>query len=176
MLNKRGEGSKYLSVWWFLVLIFIGVTVFIGAWMYFGVGVNVKSLESFALKENLADCLLNDDGFLSLNFGSYVFEGKEFNVFNECDLSESMFSLGSPFYFEVGVYGEDGKELKPSLKGGDYSYASDCVVSLSEKLTARYYPVCANNNYNFLYTKDGQVFIGKIIILTASDQEGGVKE
>lgn len=170
-MNKKGEGSKYLSIWWFLVLVFVGVSLFIGAWMYFGVGVNVKAVDSLALEESLADCLLNDGGFLSFNFNSFVFENKEFDVFKECDLNKNLFFLETPFYFEVGITDEKGKEIK-ILKEGDYSYRIDCVIA--GDLEARHFPVCASYTYPFLYVTEGKTFVGKMRILAASDQDGGV--
>ena len=172
MLNKRGEGTKYLSIWWFLMLIFIGVSVFIGAWMYFGVGVNVKGIDSLVLEESLADCLLNDDGFLNVNLSAFIFEDKAFDVFRECDLNKDVFSLGTPFYFEVNFSDESSKPLEKTIRGGDASYRGDC--SISGVLEARHFPVCSYYEYNFLYVDGGNIHIGKMGILAASDQDRGV--
>ena len=167
-MNKKGA-EKYLSFWWFLVLIMVGTSVFIGNYMYFHSEVNVKGFEAATLRGVLFDCLL-EEGFLEKDFAAYIFDQEEYAVLKKCSLREKSFEEPSVFYFRIIVFNEDDIPIGEKIEKGNFAYDEDCVVA--SEVEARYFPICETKKENFIYVEGGKSKIGKLVIKTASDQEG----
>jgi len=157
-MNKRADGDRIFSVWWFFMLVFISGGIVIGVWIYYFAEINVNEVEADILSERIMNCFIKE-GYL----GGVL--GEDFDVFAGCGVSESIFEKGSDFYFKISIY--DGGNLMKEISEGDSSLKKDCEIG--EGARAEYFPEC--------YEKDEVVLSGggnfKIVVLTASNQRGG---
>lgn len=161
-MNRCGS-EKVLSIWWFGVLIFVGVGITMGVLIFKNADINVKSLEADILTDKIYSCLVNygtiaDELFLN-----------NFDIYSFCSLNKAVFGEGSKFYFSVKIFDENGKEVK-SINGGDNSLRKDCEISKVVK--ADKYPKCDKMEESAIYYVEGREKNGRIIILTASNQFG----
>jgi len=102
-MNKRGD--KVLSVYWFIILFVVAGAVIYMAYIFYGSPYDVRTIESTALGDQIADCItsegyLNDSIFssdFSKNFVSYCH--LNFNVEDVYDWKNQ-----TQYYAEIGVY------------------------------------------------------------------------
>ena len=94
--SKKG-GEKLLSVWWFFILIIVGVGIVAGVIIHFGAEVNVKGLEAHILSDKIMNCI-GEGNFLK---GEVL--QKDFDILKECGLGPEVFGLGSVFYINLTI-------------------------------------------------------------------------
>ena len=58
MKNKRGEGEKLVSIYWFVILIIITLGVVAGTLKVFGEDIDIREAEASLLKDKVVDCLI----------------------------------------------------------------------------------------------------------------------
>lgn len=164
--NKKA-GEKYLSIWWFFVLGFIGVAVIICIFMLGGKDINVKQVEAEILVAKTSDCVLNNKD-VNPNFLS----GK-LNITKECGIDENLISKSGKYYLLIEAYNLiDCKTDKTiscnnpikKIDFGVVNFKNQC--GLKEGATANYYPECSEK---YLYLGD------KIIYIFAGSNQDGQK-
>ena len=155
-MNKKG-GEKLLSIWWFFVLIIVGVGVVVGVIMHFGAEVNTKGLEARILSDKILNCV-SERGFLK----EKVLE-KDFDILGECGLEEKVFGQGSLFYINLTIF--EGGAVVNSFFEGDGALERDCPISLSKKVDAASFPGCVRLA-RFFGEKE-------VRLLAASNNRGG---
>lgn len=84
MIKIRGKkgGEKYLSIWWFFVLIIIAGAIVIAVSAFNIADVSTKEIESDILVNRFVDCVI-DAGYINKDF----LKG-DFDVFKRCYLSK----------------------------------------------------------------------------------------
>ena len=162
MIGKKGS-EKLLSIWWLLVLAFVGVGITAGVFIFYSENYDVRFKEANLLHNRFSDCLIDDDGFLIEGF----FE-ESFNIFSSCNIEEGLFGEGSNYYFEVIMKVED-ENLKAILEGR-HSFSEDCGVQ--EGVQAERFPKCVDSEKVIFYLEENKIKEAKLRILTASNQMG----
>jgi len=168
--NKKG-GEKFLSIWWFLVLVIVGIGTVGAVLMYYSANIDVRSDEAKIVSDKLSDCIINN-GFLS----PAVLEDK-FSVLDYCNLSLYIFSeQQKQFYFKIQLSDEAGKPLRNDILQGYTDIQRQCdwqkPTSTGGAITAEYYAKCIDSSVEFLYYKDEELKTGKCEILVGSNQNG----
>lgn len=151
IVDKHG-GEKLLSLWWFFILGVIGGFIVLGVVIYYSADTNVNPIEASILIDKLVNCLIIQD---SLNRNVLM---DNFNVLNECNLDQKMFSLGSFLYFNVSIY-DDNMLLVKELINGSGTFELDCKVGM--KISGKYFPSCSYETY--LVNLDNRTYIIKIL-------------
>ena len=167
-LNNKIGGEKYLSIWWFAVIVVVGTGITVGVLFFYSANVDVRETESVYLYYKITNCLIQN-GFL-------INEALEnnFDIFEKCDLDRYAFS-GENFYFYINFSDESNLELREALESDAKDIKKQCDIILhtkDEKLDAKYYPQCVEKNADFLYIKNGVIKKGSLKILTASNNFG----
>jgi len=163
-MNKKAT-QKLLSVWWFFVLTVVGAGIVIGVLIYYSADADLREAEANILSERIANCLV-EQGYLQGDFS------QNFNIFEKCGLKKEVFDAGTSFYLKISVYDEAGnlfKGISPIVEG-DRSFEKDCQIE--EKISARYFPRCAEKKELFLYKENEAIKKGRIEILAGSNQVG----
>jgi len=156
--NKKG-GEKYLSFWWFLVLIMVGTGVVVGTWLFHGAEIDINGPEAQLLHDKIIMCIV-DDGVLKLE----VLDDN-FDIFQFCSLNKVVIE-NSGFYLDV-AFSEGTRER---IKVGDASFERDCGIS--GELRARYFPNCIKSSTDISYSSDEESDKIKLNVLVASNQRG----
>ena len=165
MINKKA-GEKLLSLWWFFVIVFIGIGIVAGVLIFYGADVNVKEFEANILAEKIISCL-NDYGNLREEFMN-----DSFDVYSECALAKEAFNSESDFYFKIEAYNSSGQVVQEKFSGGNLAYEKDCYISKS--IIARNYPSCVLLKEDVIYYHGGQYENIMLEVLAGSNQ--GVKK
>lgn len=164
-MNKRA-GEKLLSMWWFIVLAFVGAAIVIGVFIFYSANVDVRGVEASLLSDKILSCLSNN-GYLNENALR-----SDFNIFQECRINEALFRGDSSFYFLINFYDESGKKLREQIEKGTVSFREDCGITMDEKVQAPGWPKCVENSKEMLYFENTQIKKIKIEILAGSNQQG----
>lgn len=134
-MNKRGA-DKYLSFYWFFILIVIALGVFIMSYNYYSSPYDVRKVESELFANKLADCIsskgkINPDFFVDKNLNSAIQD----RILEECKLNlavENSYADSSmpQYFFEVEFYKiENLSKSALILSGGNLNYKADCLIN-----------------------------------------------
>lgn len=122
-MNKKA-GSKYLSIWWFFVLIVVAVGIVGGVIGFYGNPLDVNTVEAKILNDKLFDCIL-DKGIMRTE------------ILNDKILENCNIKISEDYWVYVYVKGENVFE-----KGfGRASFQEECDMG-NKYLKSRYYPDC----------------------------------
>jgi hypothetical protein len=148
-MNKKA-GEKYLSLWWFGILVVISIALIVGISSNIFSEVNVKKLEANALAERVASCI-------SANLPSFM--SNSFDVSKECSILKS----SEKRYFKIEICKNSSCEnpLKTSFQG---DLSLKCFSGVSGNV-----PSCSEK-YFYAVINSQQVVIK---ITTASNIQGG---
>lgn len=158
-MNKRA-GEKLLSVWWFAILVIVGVAVSAGIIIFYSASVDVRNYEAEILNKQVQNCFIDGNNLVG-NF-------KTIDVLKDCNLDPTIFGKGSDYFVKVLILDSDGKDLREPIIVGDSSKEADCPISSG--ITAKHISICNDFNKRVYYDASN---LGEIKILTASNQEGG---
>jgi hypothetical protein len=158
-MNKKAS-EKLLTIWWFFVLIVIGVGVVSATWLFYNSGVNVKSIESEVLLDRINSCL-NDINRLNDNFLK-----SDFNLEEECKLNKKVLENGK-FLSQIYIYNVGNKIV--SIELGNPSLKKDCEVK--KVISTKHYPECSMKNISY-YSKSLSDYVN-VVIFTSSNNDGG---
>lgn len=155
MLKDKKGSEKLLSMWWFLVLIIVGVGIAIGVLVFNSGDFDVKEIQADILAERIILCLV-EQGKMREDFFQ-----DSFDIFSKCDLRKGAFD--KEMYFKISV--PDGDEMR-EIEAGNIALVKDCKIE--KKVSAKYFPVCSEKQEDVL--RDGESV--KINILAVSNNEG----
>ena len=166
MLSKKG-GEKYLSIWWFVVLIIIGVGISIGVGINTFSEINVKNLEAEILSQKVISCIVYNGEINS------SFINSDFDLYKNCNLNRE--KIAEDNFIEITVSKFDSCNIVNNLlvcntnikykNYGDYSLKKNCEI-VSGEIEARDFPSCAEHYVYSLNSSDGLV----IHIITGSNR------
>lgn len=170
-LKDREAGEKWLSIWWFLILVIIALAIIGAINMFFNANIDTRAYEASLLYDKTFDCVSNNYNFM--NFG-----GENFDLITACGLNSYLFTSeeGLKYYIEVYVKDEDGNIIGDKASVGRESYKGDCEVLLGdEKIIAKNFPFCFQKSevVNFVEPGESKIKTRQIEILIASNQKGG---
>lgn len=154
--NKKG-GEKYLSIWWFFVLVVVAGAFIIAVFGFYSADVDVKGIEAEILVNRVMSCL-NEKGYFQ--------ENNLKNIFESCYLSEKIINESGKYYLEIWVYDSD-KKVKESLTFGVGDIKTQCGVK--EKSRATHYAECSNSSL-FVVNEKGNKLI--LYVFAGSNQVG----
>ncbi|MDO8467519.1 MAG: hypothetical protein Q7S56_01050 [Nanoarchaeota archaeon] len=157
-MDKHG-GEKLLSVWWFAILVIVGVGVSAGIIIFYSASIDVRDYEAEILNKQVQNCFVNGNSLVD-NF-------KTIDILKDCNLDPIIFDKGSDYFVKVYILDSDGKDLRDVIVIGDSSKEADCPIS--SEIPAKHISVCKDFNKRVYYGDS----MGMIKILTASNQEGG---
>jgi len=180
MFKMRGKkaGEKWLSIWWFFVLVVILTGIVVGVSIFSASEINVKKLEADILATKVIDCLIND-GKINEEFlkGSL-------DIFKECKIDKEIITKKTAtdegkYYIALEAYKledcevkDDKQECKNSLVNG-YNFGigdfvNQCKIAEVMK-EAKNYPFCSEK---YVYVLSGEE---KLIlhVFAGSNQRGG---
>lgn len=159
-MNKKG-GEKYLSIWWYLCLIFVLAGVVVSVWK-FQVVTDVSYIDAGILANRVLDCLVRD--------GKITREMSNFNIdsfLEECKIKLRDGEQGKDYFIGIEVYDaekdctESNGEWNCMLKEGNGFYKSSKFMAgdLKERcltlegLKTTYMPECS---YKEIYAFSGE--------------------
>jgi hypothetical protein len=142
--------EKYLSIWWFFVLVVIGVGITVSVLLFYGGEINIKSLEADLLSNKLIDCLL-EEGYIS-----WV---KSEDIYKECGLNRELIENGK-FFILLDLDGDE-------KKFGNNALEESCRIRKS--VFAKNYPGCVEKDLKILDSGVKKNFK----IMVGSQNEGG---
>ena len=154
ILNKRGEFA--MSIWWFFIIVIVGVVFAAGVAMFSSGEVDINKIEADTLSSRILACL-NYDSENGIN----VLKG-DYNMLNSCGLNEKLFYANGQLTVSVQILEKD-KILK-EFNSGNPSYIADCDLVLGGKFTfeRNSYPGCKILNSK-LKLGDGRIADVKIV-------------
>lgn len=159
-MNKKAE--KLFSLWWFFVLVLVGMAIVGAAFIYYSADFDVRKAESLILYNYISNCLL-DAGEINRNFIS-----DNFDIFKECNINEESIINSEIFYFKI-ILKKDEKPIK-TLHFGNPSFDNECKIS--KGINPKKYPACVEKEEMVFYYSNGEKIYAKLYILTASNQGG----
>lgn len=162
-MNKKG-GEKWLSVWWFFVLVVIGGAIVIGVLIYYSQDVNVKGFEADILTGRIIRCLV-DNGYLR----EAILE-EDFDIYSECGLKREIFEKTANFYFAVSVKDEGDGILREGIVKGDINVKKNCEI-VGRGMEARHFSRCVHKSENVLYYENCKVKRATLDVFAGSDQD-----
>jgi hypothetical protein len=154
-MNKIGE-EHLLSIWWFLCLGFVAAGIVIGTLIFYTADFDARSLEAEILANKVLSCAISA-GKLKENFFTRA-------IFKECHLDKKV--IGESFYFKIEVLNTAGNSIG-KIDEGDHSFESDCKISASNKINAKNYPLCYEQESGIVY--EGS--IAKIKVIAGSNNK-----
>jgi hypothetical protein len=133
--EKRGA-DKYLSFYWFFILMLIALGVFIMAYNYYGSPYDVRKVEADLLANKMANCISNQ-GKINLAFfvDKNLNSAMQDNILEECKLNlavENSYADNSlpQYFFEVEFYKIDNLSKSAlTLSGGNLNFKADCLIN-----------------------------------------------
>lgn len=163
-MNKKGS-REVLSIWWFFILVIIGVGIVAGMTMFYGAEADTRNIEMNMLSDNILGCITNN-GFIDSNLMSNDFNDVSLMV--KCGLAEDMFNTSSKLYFSVKVFDEQKlvREISSSMK----SFEKDCEVAKGLR-EAKNYPICVTKDEKAIFYDRGLKEL-KLEVIAASNQHG----
>jgi len=176
LLNKRA-GEKYISIWWFAILLIIAVFIAIGVAANSAADYSIKQIEAEVMRDKVIGCLI-ENGYLIDDILNETFD-----ILKECNINKKIvdvkdgeqgryFLLVEVFDFDsckledAGIKCEnsltlkDGKEI---YEFGVGSFKTDCKLEGSNR------PKCAED-YTPVANKKGQKFF--LHVFAGSNQAG----
>lgn len=103
LTNKKG-GEKLLSIWWFVILIIIGVGIVAGVYIFYYAEVNVQKMESGILAGRVGDCLISGGNLKENLVGG--------EIFNVCDINGDKIEKSGKYFLWIRVISEDNCSVK----------------------------------------------------------------
>ncbi|MBM3247598.1 hypothetical protein FJZ17_03625 [Candidatus Pacearchaeota archaeon] len=152
--NKSGE---LLSMWWFFVLIIIGVGIIAGTLMFASEKIDVRTIQADVISNKIIDCVV-DFGVISDILSS------DFNLFDSCYIDKGIFDSSGNYFLRINLTSGLG-EVKNELTYGNRAFVEDCKISL---IQADNYPRCVKKE---LLVLDSSGNSYKLNIMVGSNYE-----
>ena len=142
-LKNKKAGGKYLSIWWFFVVVIVAVGIIIGTFMFFGKDIDLRRTEADVLNARILGCLVSQ-GQIDNNF----LEGN-FDIFEKCGLNREIIDSKDSKYFIKIELDKEGFVQLPVY--GD-NFEKSCYIQSITK--AEYFPRCIDNKLS-VYDSEG---------------------
>ena len=122
LFKNKKAGEKYLSIWWFFVLVVVGIGITLSVMIFYSADIDVRKTEALILHDRIFDCV-TQNGFLI----DEVFDEKyKLDIFYKCNLKRSLFEKPNDFFISVEFLDENGEEIADKIVEGNSAYEGDC--------------------------------------------------
>jgi hypothetical protein len=166
LLNEKRGAEKYLSFYWFFILMLIALGIFIMAYNYYGVPYDIRKVESEILVNKIADCIsnqgkINPDFFIENNLNSVISD----TFLEECKINlnvEEGYSISSlpPYFFEIEFYKMENLSY-PALivSKGNLNLKADCLINEENNKNFRMLSKCTERRFYAVDDSSNQYLI-----------------
>ncbi|HPD81494.1 MAG TPA: hypothetical protein PK357_00140 [Candidatus Pacearchaeota archaeon] len=163
--EKRGA-EKYLSLYWFFILMLIALGVFIMTYNYYGAPYDIRKVESEILANKIADCIsnqgrINPDFFIEKNLNSAISD----TFLEKCKINldvEEGYPEDSlpPYFFEVEFYRiEDVSKSALTIFEGNLNLKADCLINEENNKNFRVLSKCTERRFYAVDDSSNQYLI-----------------
>ena len=161
--NKKGD-EKLLSIWWFVCLVVVGVTITVVITVYLSTPIDTRFQETEILQEKIFDCVIQN-GFLE----NEILEKNPNQFLDFCKLHKKTINESNKYFFYLEIIDSSENQMK-NFSAGDVNFKQHCAT----RLTGRNMPVCKETSLVILYFNENTIETEKIKIniLTASNNLG----
>ena len=164
-MNKRGA-EKYLSMYWFVVLIIVAAGIFAMVYNFYGSPYDVRETEANILTNKIADCISRGGKIDSEFFSEEGFnEGIKENFLEKCSLvleveDEYDWKEEFQYFFEVEFYSiEDLENSVLNFYEGNLNYKSNCFIKKKNDKDYEKMPKCVERRFYALGENNEQYLI-----------------
>jgi hypothetical protein len=166
IIKEKKGADKYLSFYWFFILMLIALGVFIMAYNYYGSPYDVRKVESELFANKLADCIsnqgkINPDFFVEKNLNPLLSDSfiekctLNFNVENEYPDNTI-----PQYFFEVEFYKlENLSKSALVLSGGNLNFKADCLINPEDNKKYSKLAKCTERRFYALDDSSNQYLI-----------------
>jgi hypothetical protein len=158
MLNSKK--SELLSLWWFVVLIFIGIGIVAGTFLFYSEKIDVRATQSEVIAAKILGCI-SQAGVLD----SKIFKS-DFDIFSFCSIDKKTFLNSGSYVLRILIKPEDSSKNLIQILGGNNGLVANCA--LGNSLQAKNYPRCIEKKLDFV---DSQGNFFEVNILIGSNYE-----
>ncbi|MBS3073008.1 hypothetical protein J4477_04200 [Candidatus Pacearchaeota archaeon] len=159
LIDKRGE--KLFSIWWFIIIIIVGLGIITGVNLFYSFNLDVRSLESDILANKVIKCVA-DSGGINVDILN-----EDFDLYSKCEISQSVLE-NNKYFVKISVMDFFSGNVLIEHKYGNNVFERDCEIK--SKLIAQNYPECSEKTV-YVIDSDGNKYL--INVLTASNYKGG---
>jgi len=166
LFDSKNNRAELLSIWWFFVLVIIGVGVVAGTFMFAADKIDARITQSEVISNKILGCI-SDTGV----FDARVLE-EDFDIFSYCQINKIIFQDSGKYVLKISVnkkIGDDWVSLRSDILGGNNGLIANCM--LGNNLVAEEYPRCSEKTILLL---DSQQDVIQLKILVGSNYEYGV--
>jgi len=164
LIKIKKADSKFLSIWWFAVIVVVSVGIVIGVEIFFSAKIDVRPLESEILADRVISCL-NDFGNLKF---SLPLDAKTF--FQSCYLNETVVSKSGNYFLKIEFINAKNLKTLQSFVQGNAAFEKDCQIS-SGKIKAKSFARCSYKDFSL--NSNGEII--NIALIAGSNQEYRIK-
>ncbi len=134
---NKGGGEKYLSPFWFTILIIVAGTIFGMVIVFYGSPYDVRNIEANLLLNQVADCA-SYAGRINTTIifnGSIQFHGTGADFLKKCHLNFSSFGLEEQQYYTETTFYKLSDLNNPVLeiKAGNKNWLASCELQDNKK-------------------------------------------
>jgi hypothetical protein len=154
IIREKKGADKYLSFYWFFILMLIALGVFIMSYNYYGAPYDIREVESELLANKLANCIsnqgkINPDFLIEKNLNPALSD-----IFlEECKINfnvEDGYSENSlpPYFFEIEFY-RISNLSNPFLiiSEGNLNFKGDCLINEDDNKKFRVLAKCTERRF-----------------------------
>ena len=162
--NLKKAELNLLSIWWFAILVVIAVGIVSSTLIFYSNKADVRLSEADILATKIIDCV-SSDAFINERFLS-----KNFDVFKECSINQSIVNNSGNYYLKISLKKNDN--LIQESKYGNSAFEIDCKIGAS-MIEAKNYPRCLQREV-LLFDNNYEKY--KLSILAGSNNEYRLEE
>lgn len=136
--SKKAD-SKLLSIWWFAVLIAIGLGIVAGTLVFYSSKSDVRLAEAGILADRVLDCIV-EQGSVSQEFLDL-----KFNVFETCGINKKRIESSGNYYLKISFARRGAGDLKEYPSYGNAAFEEDCKFG-ETMVKSEHYPICVEKS------------------------------
>jgi hypothetical protein len=129
----KTKKADLISIWWFFVLVVIGIGIVVGVLMFYSEKVNVRYQESQILSQRVIDCLSNSGEINQEAFNNNL------NLLDFCGFKKELFNNPSDYLLRVEITDKNNNLLNKFLYGNN-GFVDNCKIASVSK--ANDFPSC----------------------------------
>ena len=171
MLLKNKRGSKYLSPYWFIILIVVATGVFGMVYVFYGNPYDIRDVEAHVLLNQIADCV-SYAGRINTNLisDSKPIQKSGEDFLKSCHLNFKTTEWEEEqYYTEINIYKlGDMNNAILSINAGDNKWLSSC--ELQEKGEQKNLPQCFRDNFYSVDDVNNQYIIKILTIVRKTEK------
>jgi hypothetical protein len=169
---NKGGGEKYLSPFWFAILIIVAGGIFGMVYVFYGSPYDVRNIEANLLLNQVADCV-SYAGRISASFifnESIQFHGAGTDFLKKCHLNFSSQGLeGQQYYTETTFYRlSDLNNSVLNIEAGNKNWLASCELQDNKKQEKL--PQCVEKSFYSIDDLNNSYIIKILTIVRKTEQ------